>query len=80
VYSIANYELDATMTGASGATRQDTFATGRRRTHTPLSEHDETMAADSAIDTDAESDSTGIEESSKDSGGLVSDIRSRTGR
>ena len=52
VYSIANYELDATTADASGATRQDTFATGRRRTHTPLSEHNETMAADSATESD----------------------------
>ena len=77
VYSIANYELDASTTGfdASGSTRQDTFATGRRRTHTPLSEHEETMVADSATDTaerdaDREPESDAAEEST----GSLTDI------
>jgi hypothetical protein len=96
VYSIANYELAAGSSGfgAPGSTRQDTFATGRRRTHRPLDTHRDARAAsaevkDSADTTvadksesgeESESDSTGSEESSEDSGGLVSDIRSRTGR
>jgi hypothetical protein len=52
VYSIANFELLAGTDGfdVSGARRDDVFSTGRRRTHTPLSEHSETMAADSATD------------------------------
>ena len=76
VYSIANYELDATIADASGATRQDTFSTGRRRTHTPLSEHEETMAVDSATDPDPdESDDDPEPESASDaSTGSLTDI------
>ena len=79
VYSIANYELDATTADASGATRQDTFATGRRRTHTPLSEHEETMAADSASETDASDPSKGSTSASDDSssGSLKDQIQNR---
>ena len=92
VYSIANYELAASSTGfgAPGSTRQDTFATGRRRVHRPLDTHrdaheNSAEGQDSADTTVAEegesgSGSTGSTESSEDSGGLVSDIRSRTSR
>jgi len=81
VYSIANYELDAGSSGfgAPGSTRQDTFATGRRRVHRPLDTHRDARES-SAEEGESGSDSTGSEESSEDSGGLVSDIRSRTGR
>jgi hypothetical protein len=74
VYSIANYELDAGTSGfdASGATRQDTFATGRRRTYTPLSEHHETMAADSATETDL--DESDPESDAEESTGSLTDI------
>ena len=76
MYSIANYELDATTADASGATRQDTFDTGRRRTHTPLSEHEEMMAVDSATDPDPdESDDDPEPESASDaSTGSLTDI------
>jgi hypothetical protein len=52
VYSVANFELLAGTDGfgVSGARRNDVFSTGRRRTHTPLSEHEETMADDSTTD------------------------------
>ena len=81
VYSIANYELAAGSSGfgAPGSTRQDTFATGRRRVHRPLDTHRDARES-SAEEGESGSDSTGSEESSEDSGGLVSDIRSRTGR
>ena len=74
VYSIANYELDATIADASGATRQDTFSTGRRRTHTPLSEHDETMAADSATDTEPDDADPESESATDASTGSLTDI------
>ena len=77
VYSIANYELDATTADASGATRQDTFATGRRRTHTPLSEHEATVAVDSATGSDPdESDDADPEpeSASEESTGSLTDI------
>jgi hypothetical protein len=79
VYSIANYELDATTVDASGAIRQDTFTTGRRRTHTPLSEHEETMTADSASETDASDPSKGSTSASDDSssGSLKDQIQNR---
>jgi hypothetical protein len=81
VYSIANYELAAGSSGfgAPGSTRQDTFATGRRRVHRPLDTHRDARES-SAEEGESGSDSTGSEEASEDSGGLVSDIRSRTGR
>ena len=81
VYSIANYELAASSTGfgAPGSTRQDTFATGRRRVHRPLDTHRDAHE-NSAEEGESGSDSTGSKESSEDSEGLVSDIRSRTGR
>lgn len=62
VYSTANFELLVGSPGfdVSGATRQDAFQSARQRTHTPLSEHDETMTADSATETDE--DTAGHEE------------------
>jgi hypothetical protein len=56
VYSIANFELLAGTDGfdVPGARRNDLFSTGRRRTHTPLSDHDETMADDSTTENDTE--------------------------
>jgi hypothetical protein len=56
VYSIANFELLAGTDGfdVPGARRNDLFSTGRRRTHTPLSDHDETMADDRTTENDTE--------------------------
>ena len=71
VYSIANYELDATTTDASGALRQDTFETGRRRTRTPLSDHLDTD------ETEGEESGTDDESNEGDSGDLLEDIRSQ---
>ena len=77
VYSIANYELDAVTSDASGALRQDTFATGRRRTHTPLSDHEETMADDSTTETDQGTDESDPQnhEQERERGSLVDDLR-----
>jgi hypothetical protein len=85
VYSIANYELAASSTGfgAPGSARQETFATGRRRTHRPLDTHRdarESSTEEGESGDASRSNSTRSEESSEDSGGLVSDIRSRSGR
>jgi len=54
IYSTANFELLAGTSGfdVPGATRQDAFQTARQRTHTPLSEHDETMTDDSTTGPD----------------------------
>jgi len=68
VYSIANYELDAYTDDAPGAIRRDTFATGRQRTHTPLSEHFDTGEGDGS-EGDQEPDSD-------DENDLLDDIRS----
>ena len=77
VYSIADYELTASTAGASGATPQDTFATGRRRTHTPLSDHEETMADDSTTETDQGTDESDPQnhEQERERGSLVDDLR-----
>lgn len=79
VYSIANFELLAGTSGfdVSGARRDDVFSTGRRRTHTPLSEHDETMDADSATENNqAKSESDAEDEGdSRERGSLVDDLR-----
>ena len=77
VYSIADYELTASTAGASGALRQDTFATGRRRTHTPLSDHEETMADDSTTETSQGTDESDPQnhEQERERGSLVDDLR-----
>ena len=78
VYSIANFELLAGTDGfdVSGARRNDLFSTGRRRTHTPLSNHDETMAADSTTenDTEPESESSGSDSESQSGSSLVDEL------
>jgi len=58
IYSTANFELLAGSSGfdVPGAARQDAFQTARQRTHTPLSDHDETMAADSTTGPDPDLD------------------------
>lgn len=80
VYSIADYELTAHTADASGALRQDTFAAGRRRTHTPLSEHEAANEADSTTD-DTENDTDAADENQPDDGGpaigSLQDLRSR---
>jgi len=77
VYSIANYELDAVTSDASGAIRQDTFATGRRRTHTPLSDHEKTIADDSTTESDQGTDESDPQnrEQERERGSLVDDLR-----
>ena len=63
IYSTANFELLAGTSGfdVPGATRQDAFQTARQRTHTPLSEHDETMTDDSTTDPDLDDQDRGTE-------------------
>ena len=77
VYSIANYELDAVTSDASGAIRQDTFATGRRRTHTPLSDHEKTIADDSTTESDQGTDESDPQnrEQERERASLVDDLR-----
>jgi len=70
VYSIANFELLAGSAGfdVPGARRNDAFQTGRRRTHTPLSDHDDATTADSA-DGEPEPEDRGEDETTGDNDG-----------
>lgn len=77
MYSIANFELLAGSPGfnVSGAQRDDAFSTGRRRTHTPLSGHDETKDADSSADNDERLGEAADDSSDTDSNSFVNRIR-----
>jgi len=81
VYSIANFELLAGSAGfdVSGARRDDVFSIGRRRTHTPLSDHDDATTADSAAGEpepkDRSEDETTGDDDGRERGSLVDDLR-----